>query len=254
MKTPIALLCALALAGCAGQKTKDGELASLAALTQAEEASQDCLEDAKTMFDNSTTMYLSNFPTGMSETATALLLMNYNETRKSAITDIVNVCMRPIAQVSESFNLTDRQRMASQTRIAGIAVGGVVGYLIADSIVSGLAAGNGDEFNVIGPGGRQIKFSDDDQISERGWTVFGGDRTNDTPDGGAAAGVQAGSSPPISNSGDGDVVGNTMNFVLPSGKNSSGSAITDIPNFSPDPVTGGEVNTETGDALIRSNP
>ncbi len=254
MKAPIALLCALVLAGCAGQKTKDGELASLVALQNAEESAQACMDDAKVMFDNSTTLYLSNFPDDLGETATALLLMNYNETRKSAISDIINVCVRQVSLVSEQFNLTDRQRMASHTRLGTMAIGLGGAYLITDSIVSGLSSGQGDTYNTIGPGGRQIQFTDDDTINERGWTIFGGDRTNDTPDGGASDLAVGANSPPISNSGDGDVVGNTMNINFSTGKNSGGSALTDIPNFSPDPVTGGEVNTETGDALIRTNP
>ena len=251
----ILLLFAVFTAGCGPTMTEDANgnkvPASLVALEDALMRADTCLLRMGSQYEDSYTTYLSAFPATLSETSTALLLMNWNETRKSAIRSIIDGCFAPVVQVALQFNLTDRQIAASKNRLIGMGIGFGGGYLIAGEVASILRAGQGgDEYNILGNGARQIQVRSDTDVNERGWTVFGGDRTNTAPESNPAL-VGNTQSPPISNSNgrDENVIGNTMNVNLPVGKNASGSAITDIPNFSPDPAINESLETTNGGSV-----
>lgn len=246
------VLAILLLTGCAGQKTQDGELASYAALNNALESAELCATTTATMWNNQETAYMQKLDLIKNEAVLTALMMNWAYVNKDAIGNTLAKCYNPVIEVARQFNLSDQQRWQVQASVARFGIGFTGGYLITDAIFSSIASMQGDEYNLLGTGARQIKITDDDTIHERGWTVFGGDRTNDTPNGGASDIARGGNSTPVSNSvgRDSILIGNTSNLSVNTGKNGSSPAITDIPNFSPDPALG-EVS---GESSITSQP
>jgi len=209
------------------------------------------MDDAKVMWDDSQTGYLASIPDGASETVIALLLMNFANVNAQGVMNVVGACMGPIDSVAQQYNLTDRQKMSSANNVwRAVAVGGFtfLGINAIANAMTGIAATSGGEYNILGPGARQVKQSQDPTVFDDGFDIqLIGDRSNSTPQ--TAQTPSAIPNGAVSSSGDGDVIGNTMNVNL--GDDTSGVSVS-IPNNSNDPVTGGEIIGDGG--TIRANP
>jgi len=246
----IFLLVLLLLAGCAAKATRpDGTetLASIVAMEGATASSQECLEDAKVMWNEHMVRQANSLPAGVSELLIGMVLMNQAYIQKDALTDIIARCMNQIAVVAQAFNATDQQRASAVRSISLAGIAGGFTYLSINSIANAFSQGManaGGEYIVAGPGARVVNQQDRDYTYDDGFEIFGGNRENSqgsTTPAGQAPGA-------VSSSGDGDVVGNNMNINFSSGKG-TGSASTSIPNFSNDPVTGGTVETTNGGGI-----
>lgn len=232
------MLILLFLAGCSAKATRpDGTetLASIVAMEGATANSQECLDDAGVMWQAQMERQVSLIPEGSSELLVGMVLMNQAFIQQDSLQKIINQCMQNVAVVAQQFNLTDQQRlnMVRSVSLAGIA-GGFT-YLSINSIANAFSQGManaGGEYIVAGPGARIVNQQDKQYSYDDGFEIFGGNRENsDNPAG--SPGLTPGA---VSSSGDGDVVGNTMNIQFTNGTKNTGTAITDIPNFSPDPV------------------
>ena len=108
----VLLVALILLMGCGVTKVKDENgnetTASIAALSDAEDASALCLDDAKGLWAEYTTSVLGSIPTGASEGTIGMLLMAQMFISQDSVQSIINECMTPISVVAREMNLTDR--------------------------------------------------------------------------------------------------------------------------------------------------
>lgn len=241
------------MTGCAGQKgnRKDGSesLASLIALEETTQQSTQCLKDTQLMWNTFMSNQALKLPANASELMVGMLMLNQAWMARSMLPEMIGRCMAHIEAVATQYNLTDRDKMNMYRAIGTGAIVGGFAYLSVNSIANAFSQGManaGGEYLIAGPGSRVVQQTDRDYVYDDGFEIFGSRENTQAP-----ATTPAGQAPgAVSSSGNGDVIGNNMNFTITSGK-STGAANTNIPNFSNDPVTGGEAS---GESTIRANP